>query len=46
VDKLDRVRRVIAHNGGKVVEEDRVDEDVQVRVTKERAAVKESHEED
>jgi hypothetical protein len=46
VDKLDRVRRVIAHNGGKVVEENRVGEDVQVRVTKEREAVKESHEED
>ena len=33
-DKLDRVRRVIAHNGGQVIGESRVGEDVQLRVSK------------
>ena len=33
-DKLDRVRRVIAHNGGEVIGESRVGEDVRLRVSK------------
>jgi len=35
-DKLDKVKRVIAHNGGQVLWENRVGEEVRVRVTKER----------
>jgi hypothetical protein len=33
-DKLDKVRRVITHNGGEVTRESRVGEDVQLRVSK------------
>jgi hypothetical protein len=33
-DKLDKIRRVIAHNGGEVIEESRVGEDVRLRVSK------------
>jgi len=45
MNKLDKVRRVIAHNDGEVVGESRVGEDVQVRVRKAREAAKEFHEE-
>jgi hypothetical protein len=31
-DKLEKVRRVIAHNGGEVIGESRVSEDVRLRV--------------
>jgi hypothetical protein len=33
-DKLDKIRRVIAHNGGEVIGESRVGEDVRLRVSK------------
>ena len=33
-DKLEKVRRVVAHNGGKIIEESRRGEDFQVRVSK------------
>jgi len=33
-DKLEKVRRVIAHNGGKVLGESRVGEDIRLLVTK------------
>jgi hypothetical protein len=33
-DKLDKIRRVIAHNGGEVIGETKVGEDVQLRVSK------------
>lgn len=33
-DKLDKVKRVIAHNGGEVVGESRVGEDIRLRVSK------------
>jgi hypothetical protein len=33
-DKLDKIRRVIGHNGGEVIEERRVGEDVRLRVSK------------
>jgi len=39
-DKLDKGRRGIAHNGGEVVWENRVGEDLHVRVSKGREAVK------
>jgi hypothetical protein len=35
-DKLDKIRRVIAHNGGEVLEESRAGEDVRLRVRKHR----------
>jgi hypothetical protein len=46
MNKLDKVRRVIAHNDGEIVGENRVGGDVQVRVRKAREGVKEFHEED
>jgi len=46
VDKIEKVKRVIAHNDGEVVGENRVGEDVHVRVSKAREAVKKFHEED
>jgi hypothetical protein len=33
-DKLDKIRRVIAHNGGEVIGESRVGEDLRLRVIK------------
>jgi hypothetical protein len=33
-EKLDKIRRVIAHNGGEVTVEIRVGEDVRLRVSK------------
>jgi len=33
-DKLDRIRRVISHNGGEVLEETHVGSDVRMRVRK------------
>jgi hypothetical protein len=33
-EKLEKVRRVVAHNGGKIIEESRSGEDFQVRVSK------------
>jgi hypothetical protein len=33
-DKLDKIRRVIGHNGGKVIGESRVGGDVRLRVSK------------
>jgi hypothetical protein len=33
-DKLDKIRRVIEHNGGEVIGESRVGGDVRIRVTK------------
>jgi len=33
-DKLDKVRRVIAHNRGEIIGETRVGKDVQLRVSK------------
>jgi hypothetical protein len=35
-DKLDKIKRVIAHNGGEVIGESRVGEDVHLRVSKQR----------
>jgi len=35
-DKLDKIRRVIAHNGGEVTEEINAGEDVRLRVRKSR----------
>lgn len=46
MNKLDKVRRVIAHNDGEIVGENLVGEDVQVRVRKAREAIKKFHEED
>jgi hypothetical protein len=40
-DKLDKVRRVIAHNGGEVTGESRVGKDVRLRVSKQEGL--ESH---
>ena len=35
-DKLDKVRRVMTHNGGKVIEESHAGEDVRLRVAKDK----------
>lgn len=35
-DKLEKIRRVIAHNGGEVIGEIRVGEDVRLQVSKQR----------
>ncbi len=35
-DKLDKIRRVIEHNGGEVIGESRVGEDVRLRVSKQQ----------
>jgi hypothetical protein len=37
-DKLEKVKRVVAHNGGKIIEESRRGEDFHVRVSKKKVS--------